>query len=150
MLDPQNLITISGGLIADPEMVNDKIMKVRLGVDYAGSDKDSDNNSGYFDVVYYLKDGNGFTGKNASFVSTQIGAGKMKKGTSVNIIGRLVQERWKQDGQSRSKIVIIAEHMTYGQRSTKSDSATSSTSSSNGSSSSNSAPAANTSIPTSF
>ena len=40
MLDPQNLVTISGGLIAEPEMVADgKIAKIRLAVDYAGSEK---------------------------------------------------------------------------------------------------------------
>jgi single-stranded DNA-binding protein len=147
MLDPQNLVTISGGLIADPEMVaNGKIMKVRLGVDYAGSDKDTDNSSGYFDVVYYLKDNNGFINKNASFVNSQVEASKMKKGSTVSIIGRLVQERWKQDDQSRSRIVIVAEHLTYGQRSgAKSDGQSSSSSSS-----ATSAPAANTSIPSSF
>lgn len=149
MLDPQNLVTISGGLIADPEMVaNGKIMKVRLGVDYAGSDKDSDNNSGYFDVVYYLKDGNGFVNKNASFVNSQVEASKMKKGSTVSIIGRLVQERWKQDDQNRSRIVIVAEHLTYGQRAGAKGDSTTSSSSSN--SSATSAPAANTSIPTSF
>ena len=38
MLDPQNLVTISGGFVADPEVVNDgRILKARLGVDYAGS-----------------------------------------------------------------------------------------------------------------
>lgn len=140
MLDPQNLITISGGIIADPEIINGKIMKIRLGVDYAGSDKDSDNNSGYFDAVYYLKDNNGFSNKNASFVSTQIEQNKMKKGTYVSIIGRLIQERWKQDEQSRSRVTIVIEHMTYGQRSsskTDGDAAPSK-------------PAANTSIPTSF
>lgn len=137
MLDPQNLVTISGGLIAEPEIVaNGKIAKIRLAVDYAGSEKDSDNNSGYFDVTYYLKDNNGYTTKNASFVAAQIDAGKMKKGTTVAIIGRLLQERWKQDDSSRNRVVIIAEHMTYGQRSSgnssksdsKSDSSTSSVS----------------------
>lgn len=144
MLDPQNLVTISGGFIADPEIVNGRILKARLGVDYAGSEKDSDNNSGYFDVVYYLKDNNGFINKNASFVAAQVDASKMKKGSTVSIIGRLVQERWKQDDQSRSRIVIVAEHMTYGQRSS------SKSEGSSASSSNSSAPAANTSIPQSF
>lgn len=121
MLDPQNMVNISGGIVADPEMVaNGKIMKCRIGVDYSASDKDSDNSSGYFDVVYYLKDNNGPVGKNASFVESQISSGKMKKGTSVSIIGRLVQERWKQDGSARSRVVIVAEHMSYGQRAAKS------------------------------
>lgn len=130
MLDPQNIITISGGLVADPEMVaSGKIMKSRIGVDYSGSEKDSDNNSGYFDIVYYLKDSSGFVSKNASFVDSQISSSKMKKGTSVSIIGRLVQERWKQDGSSRSRVVIVVEHMSYGQRSSSksSDSSSSAT-----------------------
>jgi single-stranded DNA-binding protein len=148
MLDPQNLVTIAGGLIADPEMVaSGKIMKVRIGVDYAGSDKDSDNNSGYFDVVYYLKDNNGFVNKNANFVATQVESSKMKKGTTVSIIGRLVQERWKQDEQSRSRIVIVAEHMTYGQRSAGKTDGTPATATASASGSSSSA---KSSVPESF
>jgi single-stranded DNA-binding protein len=143
MLDPQNLVTISGGIVADPESVADgRIMKIRLGVDYAGSEKDTNNNSGYFDVVYYLKDGNDYANKNAAFVAKQVNEGKMKKGTTVNVIGRLVQERWKQDEQSRSRIVIVAEHMTYGQRAAgKSDS---------DNTASAAKPAANNSVPASF
>ena len=142
MLDPHNLVNISGGFIADPEIVgNGNIMKVRVGVDYAGSDKDTDNNSGYFDVVYYIKDKSGFVSKNANFVATQIEASKMKKGTNVSIIGRLVQERWKQDEQSRSRIVIVAEHMTYGQRAPKSEGTSAPAADK---------PASNNNIPTSF
>lgn len=120
MLDPNNLINISGGLVSDPEMVNGKILKLRIGVDYSGSEKDSQNTSGYFDVVYYLKDSSGFVSKNANFVNTQIDQSKLKKGSSVAVVGRLVQERWKQDEQSRSRIVIVAEHLTYAARSNKS------------------------------
>lgn len=145
MLDPQNMVNISGGLVADPELVADgKILKSRIGVDYSGSEKDSNNNSGYFDIVYYLKDKDGFTCKNASFVNTQVTSSKMKKGTTVNIIGRLVQERWKQDGSSRSRVVIVVEHMSYGQRSAKSSDSSSSDSSSTSSSESAA------SIPSSF
>lgn len=131
MLDPQNIINISGGLVADPEIVNGKIFKSRIGVDYAGSEKDSDNNSGYFDLVYYLKDKDGFVNKNASFVANQIDQSKMKKGSSVSVVGRLVQERWKQDGQSRSRVVIVVEHMTYAPTGRSSKSSDSSDSSSN-------------------
>lgn len=127
MLDPQNIINISGGLVVDPEIINGKIFKSRLGVDYAGSEKDSNNNSGYFDIVYYLKDSDGFVSKNASFVSGQVDQGKLKKASTVSIVGRLVQERWKQDGQSRSKVTIVVEHMTYSpSRSSKSSDSASS------------------------
>lgn len=143
MLDPNNLVNISGGVIADPETVADgKIAKFRIGVDYAASDKDSDNNSGYFDVIYYLKDNNGFTSKNASFVDGQIRDSKLKKGSSVVLIGRLVQERWKQDDQNRSRIVIVAEHVSYtkGSGAKKDD----------GASTSAEKPVANASIPNQF
>lgn len=126
MLDPKNMVIIEGGVVADPEIINDKIAKLRIALDYAASDKDSDNNSGYFDLVYYL---NGSDNKNADFVSRQIKENKIKKGTSLKIIGRLVQERWKQDNQQRSKVVVVAEHLSYGSGSKSSSSNTSSTSS---------------------
>lgn len=113
MIDPKNLINITGGVVSDPELVNDKIAKFRLAVDYAGSEKGSDNNSGYFDIVYYLKDSSGFVSKNASFMHGQITDSKIKKGSKLTIVGRLVQERWKQDDQNRNRVVIVAEHISY-------------------------------------
>jgi single-stranded DNA-binding protein len=113
MLDPKNLINLAGGVISDPEVINDNIVKFRIGVDYAGSEKSSDNNSGYFDVVYYLKNNGELASKNASFVSSQISSSKMKKGSQIQIIGRLMHERWKQDDAPRSRVVIVAEHISY-------------------------------------
>lgn len=113
MLDPKNVITITGGVVADPELINDKIAKFRLAVDYAGSEKGSQNNSGYFEIVYYLKSGNDFASKNAEFLHGQITSGKIKKGSTIQLVGRLVQERWQQDNQNRSKVVIVAESVSY-------------------------------------
>lgn len=114
MIDPRNTVILTAGVIADPELVaNGNIAKLRIAVDYAGSEKGAGASSGYFDVVYYLKDGSDFASKNASFVAKQINDGKMKKGSQVQIIGRLVQERWQQEGQNRSKVVIAAEAVTY-------------------------------------
>ena len=113
MLDPKNIVTLTGGVVADPEIVNDRIAKFRVAVDYVGSEKNSQSNSGYFDVTYYLKDSDGFASKNASFIHSQITGGKVKKGSQISIIGRILQERWQQDGQNRSKVVIVAEHIAY-------------------------------------
>lgn len=113
MLDPKNMVSLTAGVVADPEIVNDKIAKFRVAVEYAGSEKGGQSNVGYFDVTYYLKDSDGFVNKNASFVHSQITGGKMKKGSQISIIGRLLQERWQQDNQNRSKIVVIAEHLAY-------------------------------------
>lgn len=113
MIDPKNVISLTGGVVSDPELINDKIAKFRMAVDYAGSEKGSQNNSGYFDIVYYLKSGNDFSSKNASFLHTQITSGKMKKGSSIQLVGRLVQERWQQDNANRSRVVVVAESVSY-------------------------------------
>jgi hypothetical protein len=114
MIDPRNTGIITAGLIADPEIVaNGNIAKFRIAVDYAGSEKGAGSSSGYFDVVYYLKDGSDYASKNASFLAKQISESKMKKGSQLQIVGRLIQERWQQDGQNRSKVVIAAEAITY-------------------------------------
>jgi hypothetical protein len=113
MIDPRNLLNLTGGVVTDVELINDKIAKFRLAVDYAGSEKGSDNTSGYFDVVYYLKDSNGFIGKNATFIHGQIKNDKIKKGAKLQIVGRLVQERWKQDDQNKNRVVVVAEHISY-------------------------------------
>jgi len=113
MIDPRNLINLTGGVVSDVELINDKIAKFRLAVDYAGSEKGSDNTSGYFDIVYYLKDMAGAMTKNANFIYTQLKADKIKKGGKLQIVGRLVQERWKQDDQNKNRVVIVAEHISY-------------------------------------
>lgn len=35
----------------------------------------------------------------------------LKKGRGVRVIGRLKQDRWQQNGRSRSRVVIVAEHI---------------------------------------
>ncbi len=124
MIDPRNTVILTAGVVADPEVINNSIAKFRIAIDYAGNEKGSGSSVGYFDVVYYLKDGNNPASKNAAFVANQISDGKMKKGSQVQIVGRLVQERWQQDNTNRSKIVIVAEALTYASSGsyTKSDS----------------------------
>ena len=113
MLDAKNVVTLTGGVVADPELINDKIAKIRIAIDYAGAEKDSENNSGYFDVTYYLRSGTEFINKNAGFLHSQITSGKMKKGSQIQLIGRLVQERWQKDGSNNQKVVIVAETISY-------------------------------------
>lgn len=110
MLDPRNVVNISGGLTADPEKPTENIVKFRIGVDYSGNDsKNHDNKSGYFDVTYFLNTKT----PNAEFVGRQISEGKLKKGSKVQILGRLLQERWESDGRNASKVVIVAESLSY-------------------------------------
>ena len=109
MLDPKNVVALTCGIVADPEFVTENILKLRVAADYAGSERDSDNNSGYFDVTYFLNEG----GRNVDFVRRQVNEGKLKKSSQVQILGRLVQERWKSEDGNRSRVVIVAESITY-------------------------------------
>jgi single-stranded DNA-binding protein len=103
-------VTISGGVVADPERPSDKIVKFRLAVDYAGREKDSDDRSGYFDVVYYLDD----TNPNSKFVSGQLAAGNLKKGSGISVVGRLEHDRFKtKEGTKASRVQIIADAISY-------------------------------------
>lgn len=109
MLDAKNVVTISGGLVDVPEITG-SVAKFRLAVDYAANEKDSDNTSGYFNVKYFLNNDN----NNATFVKSQIDQGNFKKGSSVAVVGRLVQDRWAdENGNKRQGVTIVAESMTY-------------------------------------
>lgn len=109
MLTPDNVINIIGGLVADPESPTANIVKLRIGVDYAGSEKNSDNNSGYFDITYFTNNDT----SNAKFVARQVSEGKLKKGSRVHVLGRLVQERWEGEKGKGQRVVIYAEALSY-------------------------------------
>lgn len=110
MMDPRNVVTISGGVVADPERPSDKVVKFRLAVDYAGREKDSEDRSGYFDVVYYINDEN----PNSKFVTGQLAAGNLKKGSGISVVGRLEHDRFKtKEGTKTSRVQIIADAISY-------------------------------------
>lgn len=114
MIDPNNNLNLTCGVVADPEMPTENIAKFRVAVDYAGSEKGSDNSTGYFDVTYYLNSEE--NKRNCEFVRNQITSGKLAKGSQIRLIGRLVQERWSTDDKKSSKVVIVAENITYASR----------------------------------
>lgn len=111
MIDPLNNGNLVGGIVADPELVNDnKILRLRIGVDRAGNDRiNRDNDSGYFNVTYFLNNDD----PNTKFVRGQLEKGNLKKGSQVHILYRLVQDRWEQEGNKRSAVSLIAESLTY-------------------------------------
>lgn len=114
MLSAKNCINITGGVCADPEVINDNILKLRLAVDFAGNDRSTTgSSSGYFDVTYFMN--NEDNGRNAKFVRSQIADGKMKKGSQISIVGRLTQDRWPGEGDKSGgqKVYIVAEAIDY-------------------------------------
>lgn len=109
MLDSKNMTIISGNLVADLEVINDKIVKGAIGVAMGGT-QDNKTEAGFFDFVYFLNEEN----RNAGFVKSQMASGGMSKGSPVTLIGRLVQERFvTKDGQKASKIKVYAENIDY-------------------------------------
>ena len=111
MIDAKNVVILTGGLVNEPEIVGNGIVKFRLGVNWAGQDRiNKDNRSGYFDVTYYTNDGN----QNAEFVRKQVEEKKLHAASQVQIVGRLVQERFEtKEGNKASNTVIYAESLTY-------------------------------------
>ena len=93
-----NSLNIIGRLTRDPEQVatstGTEMTTFGLAVD-AGKDE-----AHFFDCKCY--------GKTAELVARY-----KHKGEQVGVSGRLKQERWEKDGQKRSKVVIVAERVTF-------------------------------------
>lgn len=106
MLDPKNVSNITGRLTADPETPSENLITFSIAVDYAGPD-----GVGFFDVKYWTN--NEGNTSNAKFLRNQITEGKLGKGSQVQLVGSLRQDRWKSDDGNRSKVLIIAESVTY-------------------------------------
>lgn len=123
MIDPGNTVNLVGGLTTEPEVHQNKVARLRLAVDYAGTDrKNPDNRTGYFNVTFFLDDD--AVGLNKHFIA-QIRAGELKVGTQLHILGSLRHERWEtDDGKAGQSTVVIAESIKYaGSKSQSSDDA---------------------------
>ena len=97
-----NSIKITGNITKDPETVSPQgseysVLKFAI----ANNDESKKVNGKYedivsfFDIEYWTK-------------NVQYWIQKITKGARVTIQGRLKQERWEKDGNSRSRIKIIA------------------------------------------
>lgn len=115
-VDPRNNGNLTGGIVAEPEvrdMKGGKIVKFRIGVDRAGTEKNSDNTSGYFNVTFYARDGD----PHAEWVLRQVAESNFTKGTLVQLLYRLNQERWTADDDKRQdRVVLVAESIGYAGR----------------------------------
>lgn len=110
MSTAKNLASITGNLVADPEVISPKVIKFRIAVSRAGSNReDKEDNTGFFNITYFVNDGS----PNGKFVSNQISNGNMKKGSGIAVVGELRQERWSKDGKNASTVVVIADNIDY-------------------------------------
>lgn len=116
MIDVRNNGNITGRLVADPELMgNDKnVARFRIAADFAGNDRTPDaneasKNTGFFNVTMFLNDDT----FNTRFVKDQIEKGNLSKGSQVQVLYRLQQDRWEKDGQKFQNVGLIAESLTY-------------------------------------
>ncbi len=102
---------LDGGLTRDPEIFEDRgVVHFSIGVDNAGYEKGKDNPSGYFDCKVWLKESKYSAAYTGEAVKAALDDKSFAKGTKVSIVGRLMQERWKNnEGKMSSKPVIVVE-----------------------------------------
>lgn len=99
MADNLNVVAIRGNLTRDPELkhVGDKNTAM-LRMDIAVNSWFGKDYVSYFNVTLF--------GKQADAIHQYL-----QKGKGVAVQGKLKQDRWEQDGNNRSKVVIMADHV---------------------------------------
>ena len=97
-----NNLTVDGNLVRDGEIKFSNSGKAVLSFSIAHNAKIGEKEEvHYFDITVF--------GKHAEYI-----ADFAKKGSSVLVAGRLVQQRWEKDGQKRSAIKIIGNQCSFG------------------------------------
>lgn len=112
MINASNMVTISGGLTRDPEYREDiGLVTFSIGVDNAGREG-GQTASGFFDIDVWTKDTKFSPAFLGEYVVKALGEKTLAKGSRVNIIGRLKQDRFEtKDGSKASRVTITAENM---------------------------------------
>ena len=103
MTDIKNL-TIVGRLVKDAEyrqMGNSLNVKFSIAVNKSKKVNDQwEDEVSYIDIQAWGK-----------LAETMVG--NLKKGTRINVIGYLKQDRWEQEGQQRSKLQVVANDIFF-------------------------------------
>jgi single-strand DNA-binding protein len=101
-----NQIILEGTCVRDAEtkeISTGKVTTVQIASAryYRNADGENVEEVSYFDVLLY--------GKLADFAEE-----RCRKGRVIRVVGRMKQERWKDDsGKTHAKIVVIAEHIEF-------------------------------------
>lgn len=109
MTKPNNLVSLTGRIVADPTIYKDSVVSLRIAVDYSGRSTFDDNRSGFFDVKYFLNNDT----PNTKFIKSQLADNKMKKGSAISLVGELNLETFEHNGNKTSKVSVIADSITY-------------------------------------
>ena len=100
-----NSVLIEGNLTRDPELTytpkGTPLCKLSIAANrYYKSEDELQNEVSYFDIECW--------GRQAENCGEYL-----NKGRGVRIVGRLKQERWESTGATRSRIVVVAEHVEF-------------------------------------
>ena len=110
-----NTITIKGNLTADAELkiLNDKTELITFNIAWNKYRKDEYGNfqpvASFFSVKHFKNK------ERQSYMD------KLVKGAGVVLSGHIEEERWETDGNKRSKVVIIADEISFLQKYEKSE-----------------------------
>lgn len=95
-----NTVALIGRLGGDPQLRytpnGTAVANASLAVPRRGNREETD----WFDLTFWGK-------------TAELAANNLAKGRQVGISGRLQQERWEQDGQKRSKVVVVVDSVTF-------------------------------------
>jgi single-strand DNA-binding protein len=106
MLNNLNSVLIEGNLVRDPELKytpkGAAVCSFALASNrYFKQDEETQKEVSYFDITTWSR-------------LAEVCGEYLKKGRGVRVVGRLKQDRWTgPEGQARSKIEIVAEHVEF-------------------------------------
>jgi single-strand DNA-binding protein len=104
-MNQQNLVILEGNACRDAEIKKTAngalIGKMSLAVNrYYKSGENFEKEVSFFDVDCFGE------------VARLCGE-KVKKGSEIRVTGRLKQNRWEQEGQKRTAVIVVAEHVEF-------------------------------------
>ncbi len=105
MADDINSVTLIGRLTRDPELSTTssgaELLKISIASNRSVKKGEQwEDETSFFDITFW--------GKRAAGIAPHL-----KKGSKIGVTGSLKQERWEQDGQKRSKVIINAQSIQF-------------------------------------
>jgi single-strand DNA-binding protein len=106
MMNNLNSVLVEGNLVRDPELKyspkGSAVCSFALASNrFYKQDEETQKEVSYFDVTTWAR-------------LAEVCGEYLKKGRGVRVVGRLKQDRWTSpEGQARSKVLIVAEHVEF-------------------------------------
>jgi single-stranded DNA-binding protein len=113
MLNRSNFWQGEGNLSRDPEVHTTpnraEVVHFTIAVTGAGSGSGEKDAAGFFDCKIWLTENDYTVPAEVANAREGFKSGNWKKGTKLHVMGRLIQERWEKNGESRSRIIVQAD-----------------------------------------